>query len=78
MPPVDRAVDRTESLLSVSNSSRPSGRPAREPLLSGSRPGRPVGSTVKNMTVGDRKAILPFPAANGQIWIGAINTPFLG
>ena len=56
---------------------------SRESLLSGSspsRPGsRPVGSTVKNLTVGRStgRAFLPFPAANRQISYGAIYTPYL-
>jgi len=42
-----------------------------------------VGSTVKNMTVGRStarstgRAYQPFPAANGQNFMGAINTPHL-
>ena len=65
---------------------RPGGRPAREPLLSGSGPGRPggrpEGSTVKNSTVGRStgrstgRPILALSAANGQIPFGVINTPF--
>ena len=44
--------------------------------------GRPEGSTVKNVTVGQStgrstgRAFWPFSAANGQISNGAINTPF--
>ena len=43
MAPVDRTVDRQRVLLSISSSGRPGGWPAREPLLSGFRPGRPGG-----------------------------------
>ena len=76
-------VDRHRALLSISNFGRPGGRSAREPLLSGSSLGRPVGSTVQNLTVGRStawstgRAFQPFPAANGQNFVGAINTPHL-
>ena len=85
--PVDRPINRHRVLLSVSSSGRLTDKPTREPLLSGSRPGRPSGwpvcSTVINLTVGRStarstgRAILPLPAANKQIHFGAIYTPFL-
>ena len=81
-PPVDRAIDRTESSALFIQLGRPGG----EPLLSGSGhsrlSGRPLGSTVKFLTVGWStgrsigRAFWPFSAANGQIFKGAINTPF--
>ena len=61
------------------------GRPAREPLLSGSGPGRPggrpAGSTVKNLTVGQstgqstRRSFLTFLPANGQNFVGGYKYP---
>ena len=47
-------VDRQRVLLSVSSSDRPGGRPAREPLLSSSRPGRPDGRSVAQRHKNDR------------------------
>ena len=73
---------KNQSTSSLYQLGWPGGRSAREPLLSGSSPGRPggrpVGSTVKNLTVGRStgRANLPLSSANRQNFNGVINTPF--
>ena len=68
MAPVDRPVDRQRALLSV---------------FSFRSTGRSTGnSTIINMTVGRStarstgRAKLPFPAANGQNFFGAISVSY--
>ena len=73
--PVDRAVDWLKSPHSRV------GAVDRE-LWPGQPGGRPLRSTAKNLTVGRSigrstgRAFWSFSAANGQIFKGAINTPF--
>ena len=77
--PVDRAVDR----LQVPHSRVGAVDRTVDSRLGIGRPrGRPAGSTVRNLIVGRStgrwtgRAFQPFPAANGQNFYGAINTPF--
>ena len=76
---VDRPVNRTREQCSLFLGGRLGGRPAREPLLSGSEDGRPVAASGQKVTVGRStgSSFLAEFAANGYIFLGAINTPLM-